>query len=160
LKRNPGLSSRFNRVLDFDDYSPLELARIFGHLCEKNHYELKPATRAKLIVGLTELHRRRDRHFGNGRAVRNLFEHAIRRLANRLADIPKIEPRQLMLLEAEDIEFAELPVDWTKRMAEQKPKFRVTCAACSHTSDAPGEYLGRKVRCPKCKQDFVAEWGK
>ncbi len=43
LKSNPGLSSRFDRVLHFDDYSPIELARIFGWLCEKNHYKLAPA---------------------------------------------------------------------------------------------------------------------
>ena len=130
---------RMNRVLDFDDYSPLELAQIFGHLCERNHYELTPATRAKLIVGLTELHRRRDRHFGNGRSVRNLFEHAIRRLANRVADIARLGPRQLMLLEAADIEFADLPAEWMEGATEHEPKFRVMCAACAHTSDAPGD---------------------
>ena len=106
LKSNPGLSSRFNRVLHFDDYSPLELARIFGCLCDKNHYKLAHGTRAKLMLGLTELHRRRDRHFGNGRAVRNLFEHAIRRMANRIADIAELSQEQLMLLDAADIEFS------------------------------------------------------
>ena len=46
LKSNPGLSSRFNRVLHFDDYAPLELARIFGCLCTTNHYKLADGTRA------------------------------------------------------------------------------------------------------------------
>ena len=109
LKSNPGLSSRFNRVLHFDDYSPLDLARIFACLCEKNHYRLCHGTRPKLMLGLTELHRRRDRHFGNGRAVRNLFEHAIRRMANRIADIRELSPDELMPLDAADVDFADLP---------------------------------------------------
>ena len=117
LKSNPGLSSRFNRVLEFDDYSPLELARIFAFLCEKNHYKLAAAARAKLMLGVTELHRRRDKHFGNGRAVRNLFEQAIRRMANRIADIAELDQEQLMLLEEADIEFQELPAEWMKAFA-------------------------------------------
>ena len=112
LNSNPGLSSRFNRVLEFADYSPLELARIFGFLCEKNHYKLAAATRSKLMLGVTELYRRRDRHFGNGRAMRNLFEQAVRRMANRVADLPKLAPEQLMLLEVDDLDFTKLPADW------------------------------------------------
>ena len=47
LDSNPGLSSRFNRVLQFEDYSPVELARIYAWLCEKNHYKLAEGTRAE-----------------------------------------------------------------------------------------------------------------
>jgi hypothetical protein len=159
LKSNPGLSSRFNRVLHFDDYAPVELAKIFAHLCEKNHYKLAAATRAKLMLGVTELHRRRDKHFGNGRAVRNLFEHAVRRMANRIAGIAKLEQEQLMLLEEADVEFQDLPAEWMQPFAEREPKFRLACPGCQHASASPGKYLGQKVRCPKCKQDFVAEWG-
>ena len=57
LNSNPGLSSRFNRELEFGDYTPLELARIFGWLCDKNHYKLAEGTRPKLMLGLTELYR-------------------------------------------------------------------------------------------------------
>ena len=147
LKSNPGLSSRFNRVLAFDDYSPLELARIFAFLCEKNHYKLAAATRAKLMLGVTELHRRRDKHFGNGRAARNLFEHAVRRMANRIADVAKLDQEQLMLLEEADIEFQDLPAEWLKAFEGGAVKFRLACPGCSHTNDAPGKFLGQKVRC-------------
>jgi uncharacterized tellurite resistance protein B-like protein len=160
LKSNPGLSSRFNRVLDFADYTPLELARIFSWQCEKNHYKLSPAARARLMVGLTELHRRRDRHFGNGRAVRNLFEHAVRRMANRIAELREISTDQLMLLEAEDIEFDTLPSGLTLDGGDDGPwRFRIACPSCSHATSARGSLLGQKVRCPRCRHDFVAEWG-
>ncbi len=159
VKSNPGLSSRFNRVLEFDDYAPLELARIFDFLCAKNHYKLAAATRAKLMLGATELHRRRDKHFGNGRAVRNLFENAVRRMANRIADIPQLDQEQLMRLEEADVEFQELPAECLKSSEGREIKFRVTCISCNFTSEAPGKFLGQRVRCPKCKQDFLADWG-
>jgi hypothetical protein len=160
LKTNPGLSSRFNRLLEFDDYSPLELARIFGWLCDKNRYKLAGGTRAKLMLGLAELHRRRDRHFGNGRTVRNLFEQAIRRMANRIADIRELSAEQLMLLESDDVEFKDLPQGTKLEAADDGPwRFRFVCRACGHTSKSRGSYLGQKVRCPKCEHDFVADWG-
>ncbi len=160
LDSNPGLSSRFNRELEFGDYSPLELARIFAWLCEKNHYELAEGTRPKLMLGLTELYRARDRRFGNGRTVRNLFEQAIRRMANRIADLPEISPEQLMLLETDDIEFTGLPPAFQLDAGDDGPwRFQVTCPKCGHASKSRGSFLGKKVRCPKCHRDFVAEWG-
>jgi SpoVK/Ycf46/Vps4 family AAA+-type ATPase len=158
LKSNPGLSSRFDRVLHFDDYSPIELARIFGWLCEKNHYKLAARSRAKLMLGLAQLHRARDRHFGNGRAVRNLFEQAVRRLANRIADMREISQEALMLLDAADVAFADLPAE-TILDADDNCRFSVPCPKCSHISKAPGFYLGKRVRCRKCEHDFTAEWG-
>ncbi|HVT27162.1 MAG TPA: AAA family ATPase [Lacipirellulaceae bacterium] len=160
LDSNPGLSSRFNRELEFGDYTPLELARIFGWLCERNHYILAAGTRPKLMLGLTELYRQRDRHFGNGRTVRNLFEQAIRRMANRIADLPEISSEQLMLLEVDDIEFTGLPPELELDAGDDgRWRFHVTCPNCGHASKSRGSFLGKKVRCPKCQYDFVAEWG-
>jgi hypothetical protein len=160
IDSNPGLASRFNRMLQFDDYSPVELARIFASLCQKNHYKLAEGTRPKLMRGLTELYRERDRRFGNGRTVRNLFEQAIRRMANRIADIREITPNELMLLETADIEFSELPAEFNANAADDETsRFLVVCPNCAHESKARGSFLGKKVRCPKCQHDFKADWG-
>jgi SpoVK/Ycf46/Vps4 family AAA+-type ATPase len=160
LKSNPGLSSRFNRVLHFDDYSPLELARIFASLCEKNHYTLSAGTRPKLLLGLNELHRRRDQHFGNGRAVRNLFEHAIRRMANRIADIRDLTQDELVRLAPADVEFATVSADFNRDVPDDGPwRFQVSCPNCKAMTRSRGSFLGQKVRCPKCQHDFVADWG-
>jgi hypothetical protein len=160
LDSNPGLSSRFNRVLHFDDYSPVELARIYAWLCEKNHYKLAEGTRPKLMRGLAEMYRERDRRFGNGRTVRNLFEQSIRRMANRIADIRELSSDQLMLLETDDIEFSGLPAGFKFDPSElETARFSVICPNCSHTNKARGAFLGKKVRCPKCEHDFVADWG-
>jgi transposase len=38
-------------------------------------------------------------------------------------------------------------------------RFQVICPHCSHTNKARDAFLGKKVRCPKCEHDFVADWG-
>ena len=69
LDSNPGLMSRFSRHLQFADYSPLELARIFGQMCEKSRYSLGAAVRAKLMLGQVEPGLIRDASTG-GRPLR------------------------------------------------------------------------------------------
>ena len=160
LKSNPGLSSRFSRHLEFIDYTPLELSRIFGLMCDKNHYKLQPLARAKVIVGLDYLYQRRGRHFGNGRTSRNTFEHAIRRMANRIAEIPDLTVEQLTTLEPEDIEFKKIPAEVFDGLAEDKSlRFHIDCPKCDHGKDVPPNFLGQRVRCPKCEHDFSADWG-
>jgi len=159
LESNPGLSSRFSRHLEFADYSPLDLCSIFSQMCEKNHYRLGSCVRAKAALGLTWLYGRRDCHFGNGRAVRNLFEHAIRRQANRIAEVSELSVEQLTTLEPDDIEFDDCPPEALATYADAALRFRISCVHCRHASDAPAKFLGQTVRCPKCKKEFAAEWG-
>jgi SpoVK/Ycf46/Vps4 family AAA+-type ATPase len=160
LRSNPGLSSRFSRHLEFLDYSPLELAQIFGLMCDKNQYTLKPLTRAKVIVGFDHLYQRRDRYFGNGRAARNLFEHAIRLMANRIGEIAELSVEQLTLLEPQDVEFKDVPLDVFLEVTEESTlRFLIECPACKHGKDVPTKYLGQQVRCPKCEHNFAATWG-
>lgn len=159
LRSNPGLSSRFSRQLDFVDYTPLELSSIFGMMCDKSQYRVCSATRAKTIVGLTYLHAHRDRHFGNGRTSRNLFELAIRRQANRIAEIAELSIEQLSTLQPEDVEFEDTPAEALAPLTDEKLKFSIECPKCDHDKDVPQKFLGEKVRCPKCNEEFTAAWG-
>lgn len=159
LRSNPGLSSRFSRKLEFIDYSSLELARIFGRMCDKNQYKLRPLTRAKVMLGLDHLHRHRDRHFGNGRTARNLFEHAIRRMANRIVEIADLSVDQLSMLEPEDIEFKNVPTAAFERLnGHEALRFHMNCPHCQYDKDMPLRFLGRSVRCPKCRHEFTSDW--
>ncbi len=160
LRSNPGLSSRFSRQLEFVDYTPLELSSIFGMMCDKSQYRVCAATRAKTIVGLSYLHANRDRHFGNGRTSRNLFEHAIRRQANRIAEISDLSIEHLSTLLPEDVEFEDTPPEALAPLADEKLRFRIECPKCDHDKDVPQKFLGEKVRCPKCNEEFNAAWGK
>lgn len=89
IHSNPGLESRFNRYLHFEDYSVEELAKIFALQCEKGCYTLDDAAKASVEALLEE--RSADMRFGNARGVRNLFEQVLTAQCNRLAHLPPEE---------------------------------------------------------------------
>ncbi len=84
INSNPGLQSRFNRYIHFPDYTPDELYDIFCLQLKKNQYTITPEGEKFLREKLKEIVDKKDRNFGNGRYVRNIFEKAIQRQANRL----------------------------------------------------------------------------
>ena len=65
-----------------------------------------------------------------------------------------------MLLEQDDIVFDGVPDSIMLDAADDgRWRFRVTCPGCQHTTNARGSFLGQKVRCNKCKHEFIADWG-
>ncbi len=103
---NPGLESRFNRFLDFKDYTIDEMIAIFDMRCQKSGYTLAEDAR-DLLRGLLALLSLDVKSFGNARGVRNLFERAVSAQANRLASsTDPITKETLMLLTADDIRVA------------------------------------------------------
>ena len=86
IESNPGLRSRFTRMIEFPDYTAEELEVIFLRLAESNQYMLTTNAMRALRARLTREIAAKDRTFGNGRFARNLFERAIERQATRLAD--------------------------------------------------------------------------
>jgi hypothetical protein len=159
LKSNPGLSSRFNTTLEFDDYRASELGSIFQAMCDVNHYEIPLETQIKLSLGFHWLYERRDDHFGNGRTVRNTFENAIRRLANRIAGIVPLSRELLARIQPEDIELPDVPATVWENVDLQKTKFTMGCPKCGEPGKVPLRYLGRRLKCNKCAYRFVAAWG-
>ena len=103
IHSNPGLESRFNKYFHFDDYDAGELLAIFRSLCKKNGYALSPEGEAWAEGALRELYENRDENFGNARDVRNLFERAVARQADRVAGLESPTREQLMELRAEDL---------------------------------------------------------
>ena len=103
IHSNPGLESRFNKYFHFDDYDAGELLAIFRSLCKKNGYALSPEGDAWAEGALRELYEQRDENFGNARDVRNLFERAVARQADRVAGLESPTREQLMELRAEDL---------------------------------------------------------
>ena len=100
---NPGLESRFNRFLHFEDYSPDQLMEIFRMQCEKSCYTLADDAE-EAVRELLERESRDQVSFGNARGVRNLFERILVVQANRLAGLEAVTKEDLMLLAAEDIQ--------------------------------------------------------
>jgi len=103
LDSNPGLTSRFSRVINFPDYTADELAELFRFYARRNHYELSPDVEKYLNNAIANSTKKRDRNFGNGRWVRNLFERALERQAIRLAETTGHTEQELRTLELQDV---------------------------------------------------------
>lgn len=101
MEANPGLSSRFPKTIYFPDYSTEELLQIFRSICAKNEYTVDPAAATKLRRVIDAVPR--DRHFGNGRLVRNIFEAAVVRQASRVVALPHPDTAQLSRFLPDDI---------------------------------------------------------
>ncbi|MDR1601875.1 MAG: AAA family ATPase [Tannerella sp.] len=85
IDSNPGLQSRFNRYIEFPDYSAEELYQIFELILRQFDYTIAKDAIAPLKEYLEKTAANKDKHFGNARFVRNLFEKTIERQANRLS---------------------------------------------------------------------------
>ncbi len=103
LDSNPGLHSRFNRHIDFPDYTADELYQIFEVNCKKFEYTLSEGAAAKLKVIINNAVLTKDKGFGNGRYVRNLFEKTIENQANRLSTVGNLSKEILSKIEEEDL---------------------------------------------------------
>lgn len=105
IDSNPGLQSRFNRYIQFDDYSAEELTEIFKRNLRKSRYKIKRDAFEKLQDVVERAVASRDKNFGNARYVRNLFEKVVQNQANRLARMESIENDELSIITQEDINF-------------------------------------------------------
>ena len=100
---NPGLESRFNRYLHFDDYTIEEMLQIFEMQCKKGCYQLTEEVRKAVRLLIAE--RNTDSvSFGNARGVRNLFEQILTAQCNRLAALDPLTKEDLMEITIADVE--------------------------------------------------------
>lgn len=106
IHSNPGLESRFNRYMYFEDYTVDEMMGIFDMRAKKAGYCLADDARETLRAILKE-ESENNVGFGNARGVRNLFEKAVSRQANRLSLDSDITKDELILLTKEDLADAE-----------------------------------------------------
>ncbi|WP_344314777.1 right-handed parallel beta-helix repeat-containing protein [Fodinicola feengrottensis] len=100
IAANPGLSSRFNRTLTFDDYTVDELVEIVVHHAADHEYEVPTATREALVGYFSDS--AGGQRSGNGRFARQVFQEMTERHAYRVADLDEPTKEQLSaLLEAD-----------------------------------------------------------
>jgi type VII secretion ATPase EccA len=104
IDSNPGLQSRFNRYIDFPDYSGTELVEIFKMYMKKNQYTLAPDAEEYLKEQFEYVVAHKDRNFGNARFARNVFEKSIQQQANRLAGQTNLDKSRLTELTVEDLQ--------------------------------------------------------
>lgn len=103
IDTNPGFKSRFNRYINFPDFTSSELYKIFESNCKKLDYHLTDEAIAKLKSVFDNAYTERDKSFGNGRFVRNVFEKTLEQQANRIAKEGNLTKEILTTITEEDI---------------------------------------------------------
>ena len=111
LDANSGLRSRFSKTIEFSDYTAKELAAIFRSIAKKNEFVLAADLEEGLDAAMVKLTAKRDRTFGNARFVRQLFEDATGRQANRLAESGNLDADALKTLALADLGLGERKTD-------------------------------------------------
>lgn len=102
IHSNPGLESRFNRYMHFDDYTVDEMLAILNMQLKKGEYSLDSeavdAVKDYILASNTS-----SIAFGNARGVRNIFEKLMVEQANRLATSESLTREQLMCITKADV---------------------------------------------------------
>ena len=104
LNSNPGLKSRFNKYLFFNDYSPEELMGILKMRANKSKLKLSEEADKFCLDFFTKRVENKPVNYANGRDVRNFLEKALVNQANRLAAMTEnITDEQLSTIELADV---------------------------------------------------------
>lgn len=109
LKSNSGLVSRFNKFIEFKDYTDTELLDILDSMAGKAGFTLEPAARAQIGGQLLCMTEQKRREFGNARGMRNVFEKIVVNQANRLVEAAAPTKEELALLTEDDVVHVILP---------------------------------------------------
>jgi len=106
LKTNPGLNSRFDKVLKFEDYSPSELLQIAKMMLDEHEVVMTEEAEVHLKKYLTFIHKFRDKYFGNARTIRKIMIEALKNMNLRLAAVrlEERDPAMVNVLTFKDVE--------------------------------------------------------
>ena len=125
INSNPGLKSRFNKYINFDDYTAEELMAIFEMNCKKYSYEMTPEAREAIEAEIRGREAAKGENFANARDVRNLFEAIITNQASRIAAMEDPTDQDLMTILPEDLQdFEELEEEKKKNEEAESEEVR------------------------------------
>ncbi|WP_241684150.1 AAA family ATPase [Actinomadura sp. J1-007] len=144
LSSNPGLASRFPRVLRFPDYADDELVAIFEAMAADAGYRVDPE--ALDAVRAAARRPRRGPHFGNAREMRNLLDRAVAVQAQRITSSPAaVDDEEVRTLRPSDLHAATTDPDKNA----PAPTTPAPTPRPAPTSDRPSgtRRAGRAERC-------------
>lgn len=117
---NPGLKSRFNTFIEFDDYNADELMNILRYMVKKEDYILSNNAQKALMQLFINAPKSSGKEFANGRFVRNIFETMIMNHARRIAKIKSPTLQELEELSECDIPTIPVAINAEDNVESQK----------------------------------------
>jgi hypothetical protein len=102
IKSNPGLESRFNMFINFEDYTSKELLDIFIGLCKKYNCNVTKDVELYLHNYFNDVIKKKNENFGNARTVRNIFEKVVKNQASRISVENNLTDEKLVEIKIED----------------------------------------------------------
>ena len=103
INSNPGLKSRFNKYIEFPDYTLDELEKIFYMNCDKYEYHVAEDVRVNIRAMIAARKLTKLENFANAREVRNLFEDIITNQARRVAAMEEPTIEQMTEILSDDL---------------------------------------------------------
>lgn len=103
LDSNPGLRSRFNKHIQFEDYSVSQLNEIFHIMCASQDYKISEEAETELLFNIGQMVAGSKENFANAREIRNYFEQVVSRQANRIMTQNDNDTDYLITIEKEDL---------------------------------------------------------
>lgn len=85
LNSNSGLTSRFTKFIDFEDYKPIEMKAIYKLMLSDKGMILDSQAEQRVENLLRSIYENREGNFANGRTVRNIFERSLQNQSVRIA---------------------------------------------------------------------------
>lgn len=103
LNSNPGLRSRFNKYIMFEDYTPEQEVSILESMAKKQEYELDGAAHDEAVDFFTKRIESNLACYANARDARNYLEKAIANQADRIIKIKDLDDETIKTIICEDL---------------------------------------------------------
>ena len=103
INSNPGLKSRFNKYIEFPDYTVDELVEIFNLNCKKYDYVVEEDAQKQIRARIVSKKMQMKENFANAREVRNMFEDIITNQARRVAAMENPTHEDMMKITVMDL---------------------------------------------------------
>ena len=106
LNSNPGLRSRFNKFIQFEDYTPKQLLDITKQTAAAQDYVLTEAAKQKTLEYFEARCANKPANFANAREARNFLERAMANQAGRIVNLKEVDEDIIMSIEPEDLDLS------------------------------------------------------